>query len=91
MDQPCPADVESGMHVLGVRDKRRAALRLERGSPVDRGGAAADGRVEPVAGHLDGPVEHLLDRPGGPLDPGLRGLVLKYCGVCTIAIAGSSM
>ena len=40
-----PPHVEPGVHVLGVGDERRAALRLQRGPPVDRGGPAADGRV----------------------------------------------
>ena len=40
--------------------------------PVDRGSPAANGRVQPLAGHLNRPVEHLLDRPRGPLDPRLR-------------------
>ena len=61
------------MHVLGVRDERRAALRLQRGPPVDGRGAAAHGRAQPVAGHLDRPVEDLLNRSRGPLDPGLPG------------------
>ena len=67
-----PAHVQPGVHVLGVGDERRAALRLERGPPVHRGGPAADGRVQPLAGHLNRTVEHLLDRPRGPLDPRLR-------------------
>ncbi len=82
-----PAHVEPGVHVLGVRDERRAALRFQRGPPVHRGGAHADGRAEPVPGHLDRAVEHLLDRAGRPLDPGLPAVLpRKYCGVCTIAI-----
>ena len=75
-----PAHVKPGVHVLGVRDERRAALRLQRGPPVDRGGPDADRRAEPVAGHLDGPVEHLLDRPRGVLDPGLRGAAAEELG-----------
>ena len=61
------------MHVLGVRDEGRAALGLQRGAPVDRRGPAADGRAEPVASHLNRPVEDLLNRSRGPLNPGLRG------------------
>ena len=66
------AHVEPGVHVLGVGDERRAALRLQRGPPVDRRRADAGGLPEPVAGHLHRPVEHLLDRAGGVLDPRLR-------------------
>ena len=66
-----PAHVQAGVHVLGVGDERRAALRLQRRPPVHRGGAHADGLAEPVPGHLDRPVEDLLDRAGRPLDPGL--------------------
>ena len=75
-----PAHVKSGVHVLGVGDERRAALRLQRGPPVDGGGPAADGGVEPVTGHLNRPVEHLLDRARGLLDPRLRGAAPEKLG-----------
>ena len=87
-----PAHVESGVHVLGVGDQGGAALRLQCGPAVDRGGPDADGRAEPVAGHLDRPVEHLLDRARRrSRSRSARRCSRKNCGVCTIAIAGSSM
>src|ERR1022692_1900972 len=49
-------------------------------APVDRAGAYADGRVEPVAANLDGPVEQFLDRPGGTLHPGLPGIGAEELG-----------
>jgi len=68
------------VHVLGVRDQRGAALRLQRSPPVDRGRADADGRAEPVPCDLDRPVEHLLDRASGVLDPRLRGAAPEELG-----------
>ena len=71
-----PADsahIEPGVHVFGVGNQRWAAVGFKRGSPVNCGRTAAHGRVQPVAGHLDRPVEHFLDRPCCLFDPGLRG------------------
>ena len=86
-----PAHVQAGVHVLGVGDERRAALRLQRLSSAHRAAADADRRAEPVPAHLDGPVEQLLDGPRRALHrvrP--RRSARKYCGVCTIAMPGSS-
>src|ERR1700735_1162943 len=69
LDPAFRAHVQPGVYILGVRDERRPALRLESRAPVDRGRPAANGRIETVAGHLNGPVEHLLDWACGPLDP----------------------
>ena len=64
-----PADVQSGVHVLGIGDQRRPAERLERDPPVDGRGADADGGVEAVPGGLNRPVEDFLHGSGRVLDP----------------------
>ncbi len=68
------------MHVLGIRDQCRAAERLQGSSPVDRRGSDADRLAEPIAGHLNRPVKHLLDRPCGVLDPALAGALAEELG-----------
>ena len=75
-----PHHVEPRVHVLGVGDQGRAALRLQRGPPVHRRGPDAGGRAEAVAADLDGPVEHLLHRPGRVLQPRLVGTLPEELG-----------
>ena len=59
----------AGDHVLAVVGLRESADGLECRPPVDRRRADADRGADGISGWLDEPVEQLLGRAGGPLEP----------------------